>query len=144
MDRVFLDANILFSAAYVPTSRLRRLWSLRETELVSSEFALNEARRNLLAYAPEGVGLLEQLCSRVTIVPEVVSSLPLPDGIALPDKDQPILAAATAAGCTHLLTGDTRHFGDLYGRRVRGVLVLTPAQYLRKRTAKSRVVGRGR
>ena len=144
MDRVFLDANILFSAAYVPTSRLHKLWSLRETELVSSQFALDEARRNLVAYAPEGVGLLEQLCSRVTIVPEAASPLPLPDDIDLPDKDQPILAAAIGAGCTHLLTGDTRHFGHLYGKRVQGVLLLTPAQYLRRRAAKGRRAGRKR
>jgi len=144
MDRVFLDANVLFSAAYEPTSRLRRLWSLRETELVSSQFALDEARRNLLAYAPEGVGLLEQLCAEVTIVPEAASSLALPDDIGLPDKDQPILAAAIGAGCTHLLTGDMRHFGPLYGRRIRGVLMLTLAQYLRRRTAKGRSRGRKR
>ena len=144
MDCLFLDANILFSAAYVPTSRLRKLWSLRETELVSSQFALDEARRNLVAYAPEGVGLLEQLCSRVTIVPEAASPLPLPEGIDLPDKDQPILAAAIGAGCTHLLTGDTRHFGPLYGRRVGGVLLLTPAQYLRRRAAEGRSRGRKR
>jgi predicted nucleic acid-binding protein len=138
MERVFLDANILFSAAYVPTSRLRKLWSLRHTELVSSQFALDEARRNLQAYAPEGVGLLEQLCAGVTIVPEAASSLPLPGGIDLPDKDQPILAAAIGAGCTHLVTGDTRHFGPRYGQRVGGMLVLTPAQYLRRRAAKGR------
>ncbi len=146
MDRVFLDANILFSAAYVPTSRLRKLWSLRETELVSSLFALDEARRNLVAYAPDGVGLLQQLCARVTIVPEAPSSLTLPDGNDLPDKDQPILAAAIGTGCTHLLTGDRRHFGPLYGRRVGGVLVLTPAQYppVGGRAAKGRRGGRTR
>ncbi len=37
-------------------------------------------------------------------------------------KDQPILAAANGAGCTHLLTGDARHFGHLYGKRVQGAL----------------------
>jgi predicted nucleic acid-binding protein len=138
MDRVFLDANILFSAAYVPASGLRSLWSLREAELVTSQFALDEARRNLLAYAPDGIDLLEELCAGLTIVSKAVSSLPLPGDIELPDKDQPILAAAVGAGCTHLLTGDTRHFGPLYGRRILGVLVLTPAQYLRRRAAKGR------
>lgn len=95
-------------------------------------------------YAPESVGLLEQLCAGVTIVPEASSWPSLPDGVDLPDKDQRILAAAIGAGCTHLLTGDTRHFGSLYGRRVGGVLVLTPAQYLRRRAAKGRRGGSGR
>ncbi|MEW6487686.1 MAG: hypothetical protein AB1578_07205 [Thermodesulfobacteriota bacterium] len=33
----------------------------------------------------------------------------------LPLKAQVILAAAIAAKATHLLTGDRRHFGPLYG-----------------------------
>ena len=47
MDRVFLDANILFSAAYRPTSRLLQLWSLPDVELLTSPYAVEEARRNL-------------------------------------------------------------------------------------------------
>ena len=46
----------------------------------------------------------------------------LPD-LGLPIKDRPILAAAVAAGCTHLLTGDFKHFGPLLGRSVHGVKV---------------------
>ena len=41
MDRVFLDANVLFSAASTPDSGLRALWSLAGVELVTSEFALD-------------------------------------------------------------------------------------------------------
>jgi len=36
-----------------------------------------------------------------------------------------------AAGATHLITGDVRHFGRYFGQRVLGVLVMPPAQYLR-------------
>ena len=43
VDRVFLDANVLFSAAYSEGSRLRELWRLAETELLTSAFALEEA-----------------------------------------------------------------------------------------------------
>ena len=31
------------------------------------------------------------------------------------------------------LTGDGRHFGHLYGKRVEGVMVLRPAQYFERR-----------
>ena len=145
MDRLFLDANILFSAAYLPESRLRGLWALGKVELATSQFAADEAQRNLLAYAPEAVGLLKQLCAAVTIVAEAPSSLPpLPAEVGLPDKDQPILAAAIGAGCTHLLTGDTRHFGHFYGKRIQGVLVLTPAQYFRRRATRGRRAQRKR
>lgn len=133
MDRFFLDANVLFSAAYLSESPLRKLWSLPRVKLVTSAFALEEARRNLLAYRPEAVRLLHELCSRVTIAPEAAAAMLPAAGVELPEKDRPILVAALAVGCTHLLTGDTRHFGALYGRRVGGVLVLTPAEYLRRR-----------
>ena len=42
----------------------------------------------------------------------------------LVEKDRPILDAAIAGGCTHLLTGDTRHFGIWMGKRVSGVKIV--------------------
>ena len=133
VDRVFLDANVLFSAAYSEASRLRELWRLAETELLTSAFALEEARRNLLVYCPDGMSHLEELAAELEVAAEAAQ---LPTGLDLPDKDRPILAAAIGATCTHLLTGDARHFRSLYGRRAGGVLVLTPAQYLRRRTGR--------
>lgn len=133
VDRLFLDANVLFSAAYLPRSRLGKLWSLPRVELVTSGLAALEARRNLRAHRPEAVSVLAHLCRRITIMPEAMALPRLPGSISLPDKDLPILAAASAARCTHLLTGDARHFGALYGKRVAGVLVLRPGKYLRRR-----------
>ena len=46
-------------------------------------------------------------------------------GVNLPEKDQPILAAAFKARATHLLTGDRRHFGECFGKRICGVLIQT-------------------
>ena len=43
----------------------------------------------------------------------------------LPSEDLPILAAAVASGCTHLWTGDRRHFGTWYGRQLRGLTVVS-------------------
>ena len=136
VDRVFLDANVLFSAAYSEASRLRELWRLAETELLTSAFALEEARRNLLAYCPDGMSHLEVLAAELEVAAETSEAAQLPVGLDLPDKDRPLLAAAIGATCTHLLTGDARHFRSLYGRRAGGVLVLTPAQYLRRRTGR--------
>jgi len=36
MDRLFLDANVLFSAAYRPQVGLVRLWKLKDVVLCSS------------------------------------------------------------------------------------------------------------
>ena len=130
MRRVFLDANVLFSAAYREAPGLLVLWRQREIELLTSGYAAEEARRNL--DTPERAARLERLLGGVRIVPEPPAA-PLPAGVRLPEKDQPILSAAIAAEATHLLTGDLRDFGPLMGKRVAGVLVQTPAEFLRTR-----------
>jgi predicted nucleic acid-binding protein len=47
MDRLFLDANVLFSAAYRPNAGLHQFWKLKNVILCSSHYALGEARINL-------------------------------------------------------------------------------------------------
>ena len=98
---------------------------------MTSPFALEEARRNLLVYAPGPCPRWRTLVASVTVLATEAAAISLPHGVGLPDKDLPILSAAVAGRCTHLITGDARHFGPLYGHRVRGVLVVTPSQYLR-------------
>ena len=97
-------------------------------ELITSEYALQEARRNLAT--PEQRARLDTLTASlrlVTAIPEV----DLPESVHLPDKDKPILLAAIHAGASHLLTGDSTHFGKLYGVSVGGVLILSPSEFLR-------------
>ncbi len=65
----------------------------------------------------------------VRLVPDAPSSN-VPEELSLRTKDVPILAAATAAGATHLITGDRRDFGAYYGKRLANVLVLPPRDYL--------------
>lgn len=130
MDVVFLDANVLFSAAYRQGAGLLRLWKLRDVTLVTSRYALAEAHRNL--DGPARRKRLQRLIESVRLVPEAPDR-PLPDGIELPEKDRPILQAAIGAGATHLLTGDITHFGPYLDRTVAGLRVRTPAGYLRER-----------
>lgn len=124
MDRLFLDANVLFSSAYRSNAGLARLWELRNVELVTSHYAAEEARVNLAER--DQLHRLQGLLERVQIVAELA---PLPSGLKLPEKDQLIVQAALACAATHLLTGDKRHFGKYYGRRIGGVLILPPAAY---------------
>ena len=130
MDRLFLDANILFSTAYRPHAGLRRLWELGDVELVTSSYALEEARVNL--QEPMQRERLEQLVQAMRIIAGFITR-PLPEAVTLPDKDRPILLAAIDARATHLLTGDFRDFGPYYGHVIEGVLILPPAAYLRSR-----------
>ena len=130
MDRVFLDANVLFSAAYRAGSGLVALWRLGTPQLLTSAYALSEAERNLTR--EDQRRRLAALVRSCEIVP-TPSLARLPPRVNLPDNDdQPILLAAIAAEATHLLTGDKTHFGRYYGQRLAGVLVLPPAQYLQQ------------
>ncbi|MCP5118434.1 MAG: PIN domain-containing protein [bacterium] len=127
MDRLFLDANVLFSAAYSASNRLTRLWSLKHTQLVTSGYASQEAIRNLPQAAQRR--RLQQLLTKVEIVSEA-PDFGLPRRISLPTEDTPVLQAALNAGSTHLLTGDKKHFGRYLGKEISGVQVVTPSQYL--------------
>jgi len=125
VNRVFLDANVLLSAAWRSDAGLQRLWRLEGVELLSSSHAVEEARRNLETSAQRG--RLTRLLRKVHLVePEHFT---LPRGIRLPEKDLPILLAAIDAGASHLLTGDWEHFGPYFRQEVAGVLILPPAEY---------------
>lgn len=125
--RVFLDANVLFSAAYRSNAGLAELWKAGAA-LITSAYAVEEAYINL--DTDEQRNRLNELVENVAIV-ESQPDFDLPAGIKLPDKDKPIILAAISAEATHLLTGDVTHFGEYYGKKIGGVLVMAPGDYLR-------------
>lgn len=130
IDRVFLDANVLFSAAYRAGSALERLWETTNVRLLSSPYAIEEANRNL--EERDARTRLETLVAALEIVQDVAGGHS-PRGVILPEKDLPILLAAIAAEATHLLTGDRAHFGRYFGRRIASVLIQRPGEYLAAR-----------
>jgi predicted nucleic acid-binding protein len=130
VDRLFLDANVLFSAAWREESGLLRLWDLPDVKLLTSTYALEEARVNLRT--PAQRLRLAKLVERVEMI-SAVRSLRLPAEVILPAKDQPILSGAIQAHASHLITGDQEHFGRFFGRKALGVTVLPPGLYLRQK-----------
>lgn len=134
MHVLFLDANVLFSAAYRAESRLRELWELAETELVTSGYALEEATRNLSGIDQRR--RLQALAARVRVI-DATGSWALPPDVILPEKDRRILSAAIISGATHLITGDQTHFGVWFGQQVGGVTIQRPGTYLQSRSEES-------
>jgi predicted nucleic acid-binding protein len=126
-DRVFLDANVLVSAAWLPKNSLLELWGLVETELLTSAYAIAEADRNVRT--SDQRTRLHRLVQRLRIVDEPRTQT-LPAAVRLPAKDVPILLAAIAAGADYLVTGDLEHFGPYFGQIVTGVHILRPRDYL--------------
>ncbi|HDN19519.1 MAG TPA: PIN domain-containing protein [Candidatus Acetothermia bacterium] len=126
-ERVFLDANILFSAAY-GSRGLLQLWQwAREGKclLLTSSYAVEEARRNLSD--PSQLESLERLLQDIQIVPDADPSIPCP--VDLPEKDRPLLLAAIAAKADYFLTGDITNFGRFFGEKVGGVKICRPRDY---------------
>jgi predicted nucleic acid-binding protein len=132
LDRIFLDANVLYSAAYLERSGLARLWMLDDVELLSSAYAIEEARRNLAMDRHEALVRLNRLVKTIRTI-DAPQGLKFRENVRLDPKDQPILLAAIHGKTDYLLTGDVRHFRHLYGKRIDGVIVLRPAQYFERR-----------
>jgi hypothetical protein len=131
MDVVFLDANVLFSAAYQLESNFLKLWGIPDVQLISSVYAAEEARRNL--EKTEQRDRLEKLLQSVRLV-EAVPGKPLPADLKIPGKDEPIIKAAIAGDATHLLSGDWKHFGPYRNTVVEGVLILSTTAYFKTRS----------
>lgn len=124
--RVFLDANVLFSAAYRVDAPLTKLWAIETILVMTSAYAAAEAGRNLPDEAQHT--RLNLLLARTEMRDTHVFPA-LPAHVVLPEKDRPILQAAIAAHATYLLTGDRAHFGQYYGSVVEGVTILPPAAF---------------
>jgi len=121
MVRVFLDANVLFSASNTGSNIARLIQLLIEHgQAVSSDFAIEEARRNISIKRPNWVDGFNALVDQVEAASSTRFELP----VQLIEKDQPILCTAIRAECVYLATGDKRDFGHLYNTTIQKVQVV--------------------
>ena len=132
MIRVFLDANVLFTAAHNESGKAALVVELGirgHWRLATTAYAVEEARRNLEIKFPGSMSRFEALCAAVKLVP---SGRGETFPVALPENDRPILEAAIRCKATHLLTGDRKHFGRFMNRPevTAGVIIQTVAEFL--------------
>jgi len=130
--RLFLDANILFTAAHNPGGKAALLIELGiqgHRDLFSSPYAMEKARRNLERKFPHTLDTLNSLQGGIQLVkyPGDLKSL---EGLA--QKDQPIFQAALVSRATHLLTGDLKDFGPFMNQpdKTCGICIQTVAEFL--------------
>jgi len=126
--RIFLDANILSSAAKSAGAVRRLLELLRGAghECWVDGFVIAEARRNLELPAPSSLAEFDRLLTSIRVAAIRMPDRELDLELPLVEKDRPILAAAIHLHCEALVTGDRTHFGELYGRSIRGVTIHSP------------------
>lgn len=124
--RIFLDANILFSAAKSDGAIRHLLDDLKGAghQCVADSYVIAEARKNLERKYPSAMEGLDQVLAGVDCVTKVAGSVFSES--RLPDKDRPVVAAAVHHRCQALMTGDKMHFGLLYGQAVGGVAIHSP------------------
>ena len=127
LTTIFLDANVLVSAAWKEGSEVAQIWRMEGLRLITSNYVMGEVQRNL--HQVSQIERLRRLMRSVQIL--ALESLPdIPPEIELPEKDRPVLAAAIQAQAVHLLSGDKRHFGPLYGKTILGVRITAPTELL--------------
>ena len=121
--KVFLDANILFSGS-VSSGQIAKLIEViqKHGECMTNSYAVEEAKKNIGRKKYGSLQGLEFLIDNTIVSNELISDVP----VEIKAKDIPILGGAIASQCTHLLTGDKKDFGFLFGQQVRNVLVLSP------------------
>ena len=130
--RIFLDANILFSASRSvgAVHRLLKLLAKQKHVLCADEYVVIEAKRNLMAKADrEAIDRLDSLLKQIEVSPARMSadSAAAPREVTwLPEKDRPVLAAAMRLRCDALVTGDVTHFGKGFGKTFGGVALYSP------------------
>ncbi len=131
MERLFLDANVLFSAAWRCGGLVRALFELDDVERVTSPAVVQEAHAALARFsAADGLAVI---LLKVAVV-DSASYGAIPAGAhRLAEKDLHVLAAALGCGATHLITGDVKHFGSLMGRADFPIRVMVPRQYIDQR-----------
>lgn len=132
--RLFLDANVVFSAAHQAAGNAQALVALSRAgacALLSSAHAIEEARRNLALKSRGYEQRLAGALAHIEVVAEASSTMvEWARREGLPLNDAPILAAAVLAGADALVTGDARDFGAFYRRTLRGVRILAPSRAL--------------
>lgn len=119
--KIFLDANVLFSASN-PTSNIHRFIKqlTKSHKLVTSDYAYEEARRNIQLKRLSWFSTFNTIEALITRVPSVALTV----DVELIDKDRPILGSAIAQRCDYLLTGDKKDFGHLYNKKIENVMVI--------------------
>jgi predicted nucleic acid-binding protein len=129
--RLFLDADIAFSAALSDGAVRRLLYDLidKDHTLVMDSYVWEEAGRNLLVYRAAAIENLHRLSLHIEIAGTVKSRLPRETVLEeFPEKDLPVISSAVEHKCSILITGDKLHFGRYYGKRIAGVTILSPTE----------------
>lgn len=139
MEKLFLDANVIFSAAYSDTGGSSYIFQLAKKGrliLYSSRLAIKEAERNLRKKADiERVlnlyGLLNEISIKLIDINRTKAKEKFSDLVG--EKDSPILASAIASKADFFLTLDKKHFlNEKVLKANLPIKIVNPSQFIEK------------
>lgn len=126
--KVFLDANVLFSASNSGSGIHKLVVHLaNHHQVITSMYAYSEAHRNILAKRTSWLDDFMNLVARI----KTVTGMDKKVDVEIVPKDRPILATAIHEKCDFLVTGDKRDFGHLFNLEVSGVKIVNPSAMAR-------------
>lgn len=133
--KVFLDSNVLFSAAYSGKEKSRsylffELQDLNIIEIYISNLVRFESIHNIMIKKPEKSGFLNELLSKVIIIEDVY--IYYDDIKLLPENDRIILSSAVYHNIDFFITGNTKIFSPFYNKKLSNTLILTPKNFLER------------
>jgi hypothetical protein len=130
--KLFLDTSVLLAACGSPRGASWAIFdraAANHWELICTPYGLHEVVENLPEIGAAAPDAWRTLRPRLVVMDDILT-LDRP-AVFEPAKDRPILFSA-CAWAEVLLTLDQADFGDLFGGSFYGLLVLTPAMFLRK------------
>lgn len=129
--RILLDSSVLLSACGSEKSLSRLITEIapqRGWRLISASYCRAETSKNLGKLGAGAILKWPDMQSKVEWVPNALTSRKLL--LLTASKDKPVLISALAANCEVLLTLDKGDSGLLLGKRVYGMRVDTPRDFL--------------
>jgi len=134
--RVVLDTNVLISS-FIARGVSHKVFEhcLRQHTLVTSQFILDELRKNLVKKFKYQTDVVDEAIELLRSQMEVVVPTPLDTPICRDADDDNVLATAIAGNCDCIVTGDK----DLLAlQRFQTIDIISPADFYQKEVAKER------
>ena len=131
--KVFLDSNVIFSAAYSGKEKSRsylffELQTLNIIKIYISNLVKFESIHNIKIKKPEKLDFLNELLSKVYIIEDVDVYYEFAKN--LPENDRIILSSAVYHDIDFFITGNTKDFLTFYNKKLKNTLILTPKDFL--------------
>lgn len=121
-QRFFLDANVLFLASNRESNAAGLMAAANEKGvLVSSDLAVEEARKYLQVKRPKWLSAFEELLATLEIASSVLFPLP----VSLSEQDAPLLCTAIRSNCQFFVTADKQYFGEMYDQKVQETEIIS-------------------